>query len=170
MARLPARLATADPAAGPLAHGREPVLDVLGRDGVHGQMTEGGKDVLADDAGVGLQGPGLPVPGLPVEELLREGIHRMSRRPGAAAVLHRFGEGGNQPAGFGARLGDRHGLGIAHGGVAPTPKQRGLQREAARAARRRGTGRAVSPCNQATFRPNKGWRALAGFAPSVRQG
>ena len=86
--------------AGAVAHGCEPVPDVFGGDGVHGQMTEGGEDVLADDPAVGLPRPGLPVPSLTVEELGGEGIHRAPRRAGAAVVPDHFGEGGDEPAGL----------------------------------------------------------------------
>ena len=87
--------------AGAVAHGCEPVPDGFGGDGVHGQMTEGGEDVLADNPDVGLPRPGLPVPGLTVEELGGEGIHRAPRRAGAAVVPDHFGEGGDEPAGLG---------------------------------------------------------------------
>ena len=38
-------------AAGPVGHGREPILDMLDGDGVHGEMAEGGQDVLTDQGG-----------------------------------------------------------------------------------------------------------------------
>ncbi len=94
-----------------------PLPDMLDGDLVHGQMTEGGQDEFAHDAGAVRQGARFPVPGLAFEELGGEGVHRMARRAGAAIVPDRFGEGGDEPAGLGARLGDGHGADVADGGV-----------------------------------------------------
>lgn len=47
---------------GPVGHGRRPVPDILGRDGSHNQMTEGGQDVLAHDARIDLLDVKLPAP------------------------------------------------------------------------------------------------------------
>ena len=120
--------------AGAVGHRSEPVLDDLGRDGVHGQMTEGGQDMIADEVPVGLQRLGLPVAGVAVEELDGEGVHRASGRPGATVVLRRVDEGGDQFPGFVARLGQGHGLGVADGGVAPAPARHAAEGEGARPA------------------------------------
>ena len=104
--------------AGPVGHGREPVLDVLCGDCVHGQMAEGGENVVAYADGAGLQGCGLPVAGVAFEELPGEGVHRAPGRPGAVVLLHRFDEGGDQLAGLLPGLGHGHGVGVADGGVA----------------------------------------------------
>ena len=118
-------------AAGPVGHGREPILDVLDGNGVHGEMAEGGQDVLADHVGVGLQGPGLPVSGLAVEELPGEGVHRVAGRLGSAVLPHRVDEGGEQFAGLGARFGHGHGVRAADGGRADAPAHAAVQEERA---------------------------------------
>ena len=82
--------------AGALAHGGEPVPDLLGGEGIDAQMTEGGQDVFADHPLVGCQGPGLPVAGLTFEELGGEGVHGMAGRPGAVVLLHRVDEGDDE--------------------------------------------------------------------------
>ena len=105
--------------ARPRAHGGEPVPDLLDRDGVHGQIAQGGQDVLANDPAVGFHGAGLPSVGLPGEEFLGEGGHRIPRRAGAAVLLCGFDVAGDQPAGLAPRLGDGHGIGAADVGVAP---------------------------------------------------
>ena len=121
---------------GPLGHGGEPVPDVFDRDGVYGHVAEGGQNVLAHNAGVGCLGPGLPAAGLSVKELLGEGGHRMSRRPGAVVLFRRLDVLGDQPAGLAPGLAGRHGVGIADGGVAPAPAHHALLGEGARAARK----------------------------------
>ena len=144
----------------PLGHGREPVLDVLDRDGVHAEIGKGGQDVLADHVGVGFLGSGLTA-----DERGGEGVHRVSWRSGAVVLLRRFDVAGDQPAGLAPRLGDGHGVGTAVGGVAPAhhageesgADSGGLdgQREPAHhvvtdfefgSTGLGGAGRAVSPC------------------------
>ena len=107
--------------AGPVAHGGEPVADLFDGNGVHGEIGEGGQDVLAHDPAVCFLGAGLPTVGLPVEKLLCKGGHRMPRRAGAAVRLHRLDVAGDQPAGLAPHLGDGHGVGVGDGGVAPSP-------------------------------------------------
>ena len=116
-------------AAGPVGHGREPVADVLDGDGVHGQVAEGGQDVLADHVGVGLQGLGLPVPGLAVEELPGEGVHWAAGRPGSVVLPRRFDEGGEQLAGLGTDLGHGQGVSAADGGRADASSHAAAQEE-----------------------------------------
>ena len=106
---------------GPVGHGRKPVPDMLDGDGVHGHVAEGGQNVIADDVGAGRQRRGLPVPRVAFEKLGGESLHRMAGRPGSVVLLRRFDVAGDQPAGLAPRLGDRHGLGAADGGVAPAP-------------------------------------------------
>ena len=110
-------------------------LTWLGGDGVHGEVAEGRHDVLTHYVGVGLQGPGLPVVGIAFEELLGEGVHRPPQRPGAAVVLHRVDEGGDEFAGLAAGLGDAHGVGVADGGVAPPPTHHAVEGEGAHPTR-----------------------------------
>ena len=121
--------------AAALDHGGEPVLDVLDRDGVHGEMAEGGQDVLAHDVGAVLQGDGLPVPGVAFEKLLGECVHGPSGGPGSAVLLHRVEEGGDQFAGLAPRLRQRHGVGVADGGRADAPAHGAAQEERAMPAR-----------------------------------
>ena len=122
-------------AAGRGAHGGEPVLDVLRRDGVHGQMPEGGQDAIADGRFVGFQGGGLPVSGLAFEELVGERLHRMARRLGSVVLPDRIEEGHDQPAGFPARLRQGDVVRPADGGVAEAPAHVAAQEEGAGSAR-----------------------------------
>ena len=107
--------------AGPFTHGRKPVLDLFGRDRVHGQIAEHGQDILAQDALIGFASPWLPAAGFSVEELLGEGRHRVSRCTGAVVDIRRFGEACDEPAGFAPGLRDRERCGVADFGVASPP-------------------------------------------------
>ena len=129
-------------AAGPVGHGREPVLDMLDGDGVHGQMAEGGQDVLAHDIGAVRQRPGLPVPGVAFEELPGEGVHRAARRLRAIVLPRRFDEAGDEPARLGARLWHGHRIGAADGGRADASAHGPAQEERAVSARSDAKGEA----------------------------
>ena len=116
-------------AAGAFGHGGEPVSDMLDGDGVHGQMAEGGEDVVADHVGAGLQGPGLPVPGVAFEELLGEGGHRVAGCLRPIVLPDWLDEGGEQLAGLRARLGHGHGIGAADGDRADAPAHAAAEEE-----------------------------------------
>ncbi len=88
----------ADGDAGLPAHGGEPVLHLFHRDGVHRQIAEHWKDVLAHDAGVDFPGPGFPAMRLPVEEFLGEGGPWVPWRTGTVVDIHRFDEIDDEPA------------------------------------------------------------------------
>ena len=121
--------------AGRAAHGSEPVLHLLAGEGIDGQMSEGGQDVIADSRLVGLQGRGLPVAGLAFEELGGEGVHRTARRPGSVVLPCRAEEGHDQPAHFPARLREGDVIRPADGGVADAPSHVAAQEEGAGSAR-----------------------------------
>ena len=76
------------------------------------------------------------------EELVREFSHRVLRRPGAVAPLHRLDVAGNKLACLAPCRGDCHFIGVASPGIASAPVHRAGKGEAPDAG---GLDRQVSP-------------------------